>query len=187
MRGDLVDALERLLRALDNGRATFRRVIVETTGLADPAPVLHTAMLHPYLVMRYRLDGVVTVVDAVNGAATLDAHVEAVKQAAVADRLVLTKTELPEPPGGRPAAGAARRGGSAAPAAASPQPGGPGPRRASRRSDGAKPPRLRSLRSGAQNSRRETLARGRSLRVGARSRSSSARPQPARRPYPRVR
>ncbi|MFL5087080.1 MAG: CobW family GTP-binding protein, partial [Xanthobacteraceae bacterium] len=45
MRGDLVDALERLLRALDNGRAAFRRVVVETTGLADPAPVLHTAML----------------------------------------------------------------------------------------------------------------------------------------------
>lgn len=93
-RGDLVDALERLLRSLDNGRAVFSRVIVETTGLADPAPVLHTLMTHPYLVMRYRLDGIVTVVDAVNGAATLDAHAEAVKQAAVADRIVLTKTDL---------------------------------------------------------------------------------------------
>jgi G3E family GTPase len=94
MRGDLAEALERLLRALDNGRAAFRRVIVETTGLADPAPVLHTAMLHPYLVLRYRLDGVVTLVDAVNGLTTLDSHPEAVKQAAVADRLVLTKTDL---------------------------------------------------------------------------------------------
>jgi G3E family GTPase len=94
LRGDLVDALERLLRALDNGRAAFRRVVVETTGLADPAPVLHTAMLHPYLVMRFRLDGVVTLVDAINGSGTLDAHPEAVKQAAVADRLVLTKTDL---------------------------------------------------------------------------------------------
>jgi G3E family GTPase len=94
LRGDLVDALERLLRALDNGRAHFRRVVVETTGLADPAPVLHTAMLHPYLVLRYRLDGVVTLVDAVNGLATLDVHPEAVRQAAVADRLVLTKTDL---------------------------------------------------------------------------------------------
>jgi len=94
MRGDLVDALERLLRALDNGRATFRRVVVETTGLADPAPVLHTAMVHPYLLMRYRLDGVVTLVDAVNGLATLDNHPEAVKQAAIADRLVMTKTDL---------------------------------------------------------------------------------------------
>ena len=94
LRGDLIDALERLLRSLDNGRAVFSRVIIETTGLADPAPVLHVLMTHPYLVMRYRLDGLVTVVDAVNGAATLDAHAEAVKQVAVADRLVLTKTDL---------------------------------------------------------------------------------------------
>ena len=94
MRGDLVDALETLLRDLDNRRCSFRRVLLETTGLADPAPVLHTAMVHPYLLLRYRLDGVVTVVDAVNGAAMLDAHAEAVKQAAMADRLVLTKTDL---------------------------------------------------------------------------------------------
>jgi G3E family GTPase len=94
MRGDLVDALETLLRDLDNRRCKFKRVLLETTGLADPAPVLHTAMVHPYLLMRYRLDGVVTVVDAVNGEATLDAHQEAVKQAAVADRIVLTKTDL---------------------------------------------------------------------------------------------
>ena len=97
MRGDLVDALETLLRDLDNRRCTFRRVLLETTGLADPAPVLHTAMAHPYLVQRYRLDGVVTVVDCVNGEATLDAHAEAVKQAAVADRIVLTKTDLATP------------------------------------------------------------------------------------------
>jgi G3E family GTPase len=98
MRGDLVDALERLLRDLDNKRVSFRRVIVETTGLADPAPVLHTVMVHPYLVMRFRLGGVVTLVDAVNGAATLDAHPESVKQAAMADRLVLTKTDLLDTP-----------------------------------------------------------------------------------------
>jgi G3E family GTPase len=97
MRGDLVDALETLLRDLDNRRCIFRRVLIETTGLADPAPLLHTAMAHPYLVQRYRLDGVVTVVDCVNGEATLDAHAEAVKQAAVADRIVLTKTDLATP------------------------------------------------------------------------------------------
>jgi G3E family GTPase len=97
MRGDLVDALETLLRDLDNRRCTFRRVLLETTGLADPAPVLHTAMAHPYLVQRYRLDGVVAVVDCVNGEATLDAHAEAVKQAAVADRIVLSKTDLATP------------------------------------------------------------------------------------------
>jgi G3E family GTPase len=94
MRGDLVDALETLLRDLDNNRCTFKRLVLETTGLADPAPVLHTTMMHPYLVMRYRLDGVVTLVDAVNGEATLDAHMEAVKQAAMADRLVLSKSDL---------------------------------------------------------------------------------------------
>ena len=94
VRGDLVNTLEKLLRGLDNGRMKFNRVVIETTGLADPAPVLHTAMVHPYLVLRFRLDGVVTVVDAVNGAATLDAHGEAVKQVAVADRIVLAKTDL---------------------------------------------------------------------------------------------
>jgi G3E family GTPase len=98
LRGDLVDALEQLLRDLDNGRAVFRRVILETTGLADPAPVLQTAMAHPYLVMRYRLDGVIAVVDAVNGSSTLDAHMESVKQVAVADRIVLTKTDLLDTP-----------------------------------------------------------------------------------------
>jgi G3E family GTPase len=94
LRGDLVEALEQLLRDLDNGRVVFRRVVLETTGLADPAPVLQTAMAHPYLVQRFRLDGVITVVDAVNGAATLDQHMESVKQVAVADRIVLTKTDL---------------------------------------------------------------------------------------------
>lgn len=99
MRGDLVDALEKLLRDLDNGRAKFSRVLLETTGLADPAPVLHTAMVHPYLVKRFRLDGVITVVDAVNGDRTLDEHAEAVKQAAVADRIVLSKTDIAKPTG----------------------------------------------------------------------------------------
>jgi G3E family GTPase len=97
IRGDLVATLEDLLRRRDNGRiAPFRRVILETTGLADPAPVLHSIMYHPYLMLRYRLDGVITLIDAVNGEATLDAHEEAAKQAAVADRLVITKSDLPE-------------------------------------------------------------------------------------------
>ena len=108
LRGDLVSALEKLLRDLDNGRVTFRRVVLETTGLADPAPVLQTTMVHPYLVLRFRLDGVVTVVDAVNGAATLDAHPESVKQVAVADRIVLTKTDLLDTPERRRAKDALR-------------------------------------------------------------------------------
>jgi G3E family GTPase len=95
IRGDLLNTLEGLLRKRDNGRiAPFRRVVIETTGLADPAPILHTVMSHPYLGLRYRLEGVVTLVDAVNGLATLDAHPEALKQAAVADRLVLTKLDI---------------------------------------------------------------------------------------------
>jgi G3E family GTPase len=97
IRGDLVATLEDLLKKRDNGRiAPFRRVVLETTGLADPAPVLHAIMYHPYLMLRYRLDGVVTLVDAINGEPTLDAHEEAVKQAAVADRLVVAKTDLAE-------------------------------------------------------------------------------------------
>jgi G3E family GTPase len=104
VRGDLVDTLTDLVARLDDGRiARLARVVVETTGLADPAPVLHTIMRHPLLLARFRLDSVVTVVDAVNGAATLDAHAEAVKQAAVADRLVISKTDL-APDDGRLAA-----------------------------------------------------------------------------------
>ena len=98
VRGDLVDSLEKLLRDRDNGRVAFSRVVIETTGLADPGPVLHTIMLHPYLVLRFRLDGIVTVVDAINGLATLEAQPEAVKQIAVADRIVLAKSDLVDTP-----------------------------------------------------------------------------------------
>ena len=95
VRGDLVATLEDLLRRRDNGRiAPFRRVVIETTGLADPAPILHAVLYHPYLSLRYALEGVVTVVDAVNGPATLDAHEEAVRQAAVAETIVVTKADL---------------------------------------------------------------------------------------------
>jgi G3E family GTPase len=94
IRGDLIATLEDLLRARDNGRLAFDRVVIETTGLADPAPVVHTIMFHPYLMLRFRLDGVVTLVDVLNGAASLDRHPEALKQAAVADRLVISKTDL---------------------------------------------------------------------------------------------
>ncbi|KAA2235787.1 CobW family GTP-binding protein [Salinarimonas soli] len=98
VRGDLIATLEDLLRQRDNDRITpFRRVLIETTGLADPAPILHALLYHPYLSLRFAVEGVVTVVDAVNGASTLDAHAEAVRQAAVADRIVLTKTDLAEP------------------------------------------------------------------------------------------
>ena len=95
VRGELVDTLADLVDRLQTGRIeNLARVVIETTGLADPAPVLQSIMAHPALVQAFRLDGVVTLVDAVNGAATLDAHVEALKQAAMADRLVLTKADL---------------------------------------------------------------------------------------------
>jgi G3E family GTPase len=97
VRGDLVNSLENLLRARDNNRCKpFNRVVIETTGIADPASVIHIIMTQPYLTLRYRLDGVITLIDAVNGMKTLDNHEEAVKQAAMADRLVITKTDLPE-------------------------------------------------------------------------------------------
>jgi G3E family GTPase len=94
VRGELVDSLRRLAARAEAGEIAFDRVVIETTGLADPAPILHTLMAEPDIVARYRLDGIVTTVDAVNGAATLDAQPESVKQAAVADRILITKTDL---------------------------------------------------------------------------------------------
>jgi G3E family GTPase len=95
VRGDLVKALRDLfLRRVRGDVPPFARVMIETTGLADPAPILQTLMTDPLIAARYRLDGIVTLVDAANGQATLDAQPEAVKQAAVADRIVLTKSDL---------------------------------------------------------------------------------------------
>lgn len=97
VRGELVTTLENFLRGLDNGRIeTLSRIVIETTGLADPVPVLATLTAHPYLSLRYAIDGVITVIDAVNGGRTLDEHEEAVKQVAVADRLVIAKADLAE-------------------------------------------------------------------------------------------
>jgi len=98
VRGDLVEAFERLAQSPEALRGELRHVVVETTGLADPAPILHTLMGDPRLANRWRLAGVACTVDAFNAMATLDQHREAVKQAAVADRLLLTKTDL-VPPG----------------------------------------------------------------------------------------
>jgi G3E family GTPase len=95
IRGDLIDTLRSLMaRRIAGEIAPFDRVIIETTGLADPAPILHTMMSDEALVSSYRLDGVITTIDAATGEATLDRQVESVKQTAVADRLLLTKTDL---------------------------------------------------------------------------------------------
>ena len=165
--------------------STFRRVVLETTGLADPAPVLQTAMAHPYLVMRYRLDGVITVVDAVNGAATLDAHMEAVKQVAVADRIVLTKTDLVDTPERR---GRKERLRATPARAQSGRRRCSMPRRARRR---ARTPRLRPVRSRPQDSRRRSAGSPpRPMRGGRTAHGhdhAPSRREPARRAHPRLR
>ena len=98
VRGDIVNTLTDLFVNRVKGRVPyFTRAVIETTGLADPAPVLHALISDPIVAERYMIDGVVTTVDAVNGAATLDRQPEAVKQAAVADRLIVTKSDLAEP------------------------------------------------------------------------------------------
>jgi len=95
IRGDLVLTLADILRRRDEGTVTpFDRVVIETSGLADPAPILHAVMSDDALAERLTLSGVVTTVDAINGETTLARQPESVKQVAVADRLVLTKTDL---------------------------------------------------------------------------------------------
>jgi G3E family GTPase len=95
LRGDLVDTMNVLrLQAEAGDLPRFDRLLVETTGLADPAPVLQTLMAEPMLTPHYRLSALVTAVDAANGAATLDGHAEAVKQAALASLFLLTKTDI---------------------------------------------------------------------------------------------
>jgi G3E family GTPase len=97
VRGELVDTLANLMDAVQTGRVkALKRVVVETTGLADPAPVMQAIMGNPVIAQNFGLDGVVTVVDAVNGLQTLDNHEEARRQAAVADRLVVSKKTMAE-------------------------------------------------------------------------------------------
>lgn len=98
IRGDLKKTLKDITwRFAEGGKRKFNRVIIETTGLASPIPILHTLMTDQFIASKYRLDGVITTVDAVNGDDTLNGHIEAVQQAAVADRLLLTKSDLAEP------------------------------------------------------------------------------------------
>ncbi|MCC8932926.1 CobW family GTP-binding protein [Rhizobium sp. 'Codium 1'] len=95
VRGELVDTLAELIDGMQTGKIKpLSRVVIETTGLADPAPVMQSVMGHPSVAQHFDLDGVVTVVDAVNGLSTIDTYPEAYKQVAVADRLILTKKTL---------------------------------------------------------------------------------------------
>jgi G3E family GTPase len=95
MRGDMIGTLRDLYARREQRMVPrFKRMLIETTGLADPAPILHTLMKDPLIATRFRLDGVITTVDAVNGAMQLKQQPESVKQAAMADRLLITKTDL---------------------------------------------------------------------------------------------
>ena len=98
IRGELSDAIRDLhARRARGDIPPFRRLVIESTGLADPLPILTTITADPVLRHHFRLGLVVTTVDAVNGMAQLDRQPESVKQAAVADRLAVTKTDLAAP------------------------------------------------------------------------------------------
>lgn len=98
--GSLSPTLKNLYMARERGDIPkFERIVIETTGIADPAPILDTLLNDPWVRMRFRMDGVVTTVDAVLGDAQLDSYFEAVRQVAVADRIILTKTDLASPAG----------------------------------------------------------------------------------------
>ena len=93
--GSLSPTLKNLYMARERGDIPkFERVVIETTGIADPAPILDTLLNDPWVRARFRMDGVVTTIDAVLGEAQLDSYFEAVKQVAVADKVVFTKTDL---------------------------------------------------------------------------------------------
>jgi G3E family GTPase len=97
--GDLVTTLNNIYHAREDGAIPrFDHVVIETSGLADPSPLQQAFLSDPVLAGLYRLATVIATVDAVNGPGTLDKHVESVRQVALADRIVLTKLDLIEPP-----------------------------------------------------------------------------------------
>ncbi len=98
MRDDLSEALRHLLSQRERGTIPrFGRVVIETTGLADPAPILHTIVAEPVVRNHFRVERVVTTIDAVNGASNLDTYGEALRQVAAADHLIVTKLDLATP------------------------------------------------------------------------------------------
>jgi G3E family GTPase len=98
LRDDLSEALRRLLSQRERGTIPrFGRVVIETTGLADPAPILHTVVAEPVVRNHFRVERVVTTIDAVNGASNLDTYGEALRQVAAADHLIVTKLDLATP------------------------------------------------------------------------------------------
>jgi G3E family GTPase len=97
IRSDLVATLLDLQRRREVGEVGYDRVLIETSGLADPAPILHALMTDHDIMRQHTIDGVVTVVDTLHGGTALDRHPEARRQVALADRLLLSKTDLAEP------------------------------------------------------------------------------------------
>jgi G3E family GTPase len=94
IRGDLSLAIRDLNERRERGEIAFRRLVVETTGLADPVPILSTVMAEPVIRHHFRLGNVVTTIDGVNGLLHLARQEESAKQVAVADRIVITKTDI---------------------------------------------------------------------------------------------
>ena len=95
LRGDLVETLRDVLERRESGALpAFGRIVLETTGLAEPAPILHALIADPELSSRLALAGVTTLVDAVNGMSTLRSRGESARQIALADRLVVAKSDL---------------------------------------------------------------------------------------------
>ncbi|MEM9761738.1 MAG: GTP-binding protein [Pseudomonadota bacterium] len=94
IRGDLAKTMTLLLNRKERGELSFDRVVIETTGIADPGPILNTMVTDPMIAPSFRTDGIVTLADAATGPNTLDTQVEAVRQIAMADLIVLTKTDL---------------------------------------------------------------------------------------------
>jgi G3E family GTPase len=110
IRGDLQQALRDLLSKRMRGDIShFRRVVIETSGLADPAPIAYTLLREPVIRHHYRLSTILATVDALNGMAQLETFAEASKQAGLADRLILTKTDLANPDSVRALTGHLRR------------------------------------------------------------------------------
>jgi G3E family GTPase len=97
VRSDLVTALLDLQRRRHAGEISYDRVMIETSGLADPAPILHALMTDRDIAEQHTIDGTVTIVDSLHGDVALDRHPEARRQVALADRLLFSKTDVCEP------------------------------------------------------------------------------------------
>ncbi|WP_297770953.1 GTP-binding protein [uncultured Roseovarius sp.] len=97
IRGDLARTMASLMARKTRGELAFGRVVIETTGIADPGPILHTMVVDDLIAPCYRMDGVVTLADAATGPRTLDEQFEAVNQIAMADLIVITKADLVAP------------------------------------------------------------------------------------------